>query len=68
MRELTSSRNSKQWGSDEYPAIWQYYSRRGDVSDARPSSGKYDTFIKAWQKLPVCVTKLIGPAIVRGIP
>ena len=58
----------KQWGSEEHPAIWQYYSRIGDVSDARPNSGKFDAMIAAWQKLPVWVTKLIGPTIVRGIP
>lgn len=58
----------KQWGSEEFPAIWQYYSRRGNVTDARPNSGKYDKVIAAWQKLPVWVTKLIGPTIVRGIP
>ncbi len=58
----------KQWGSEEFPAIWQYYSRRGDVSDARPNSGKYDRMIATWQKLPVWLTKLVGPTIVRGIP
>lgn len=58
----------KQWGSEEFPAVWQYNSRKGSVSDARPNSGKYDRMIATWQKLPVWVTKLIGPTIVRGIP
>lgn len=58
----------KQWGAEESPAVWQYYSRKGTITDARPNSGKYDTMIAAWQKLPVWLTKLIGPAIVRGIP
>lgn len=58
----------KQWGSQEYPAVWQYFSRKGDVGDARPNSGKYDKMIATWQKLPVWLTKLIGPTIVRGIP
>jgi len=61
-------RFKKQWGSREHPAVWQYYSRHGDVSDARRNSGKFDRVIAAWQKLPVWVTKLIGPTIVRGIP
>ena len=61
-------RFKKQWGTEEFPAIWQYYSRHGDVTDARPNSGKFDTMIAAWKKLPVCVTRLIGPTIVRGIP
>ena len=58
----------KQWGTQEFPAIWQYYSRHGNVTDARPHSGKYDTMINVWQKLPVWLTRLIGPTIVRGIP
>ena len=58
----------KQWGSQEHPAIWQYYSRSGSVTDARPDSGRYDRMIRTWQKLPVWLTKLIGPSIVRGIP
>ncbi len=58
----------KQWGSEEFPAVWQYYSRKGNVTDARPNSGKYDRMIATWQKLPVWLTKIIGPKIVRGIP
>lgn len=58
----------KQWGSHEFPAVWQYYSRKGDISDARPNGGRYDQMIAMWKKLPVWLTKLIGPAIVRGIP
>jgi len=58
----------QQWGAEEYPAVWQYCLRRGTVGDVRPSSGKYDRMIAIWQKLPVWVTRLIGPEIVRGIP
>ena len=58
----------QQWGSEEYPAVWQYYSRKGDISDARPNSGKFDKVIAVWQKLPVWLTKIVGPEIVRGIP
>ena len=55
-------------GAEEYPAVWQYH-RRGDDTDAvRLSSGKYDTLIRVWQKLPVWVTKVVGPEIVRGVP
>ena len=61
-------RFKKQWGSKECPATWQYYSRQGDISDARPNSGRFDLMIAAWQKLPVWLTKLVGPTIVRGIP
>jgi serine/alanine adding enzyme len=57
-----------QWGATESPAVWQHYVREGSASDMRPNSVKYDLMINAWQKLPVWLTKLIGPSIVRGIP
>ena len=57
-----------QWGATESPAVWQHYVREGDARDMRPNNGKFDLMIRAWQKLPVWVTKLIGPSIVRGIP
>ncbi|MBI1314226.1 FemAB family PEP-CTERM system-associated protein [bacterium] len=57
-----------QWGATEFPAVWQHYVREGSASDMRPNSGKYDLMINTWQKLPVWLTKLIGPSIVRGIP
>jgi FemAB-related protein (PEP-CTERM system-associated) len=58
----------QQWGAEAYPAVWQYCLRKGDIGDVRPSSGKFDKVIAVWQKLPVWLTKLIGPEIVRGIP
>jgi FemAB-related protein (PEP-CTERM system-associated) len=58
----------KQWGAVPSPAIWQYASRNGTVSDARPDNPKYRLAIKLWKKLPVRVTAVLGPKIVRGIP
>ena len=58
----------QQWGAEEYPAVWQYCLRRGNVGDVRPNNGKFDKVIAVWQRLPVWLTKLIGPGIVRGIP
>jgi serine/alanine adding enzyme len=61
-------RFKKQWGAQPEPAVWQYYVRRGNVDDMRRESGKYDRFVRIWQRLPVPLTRWIGPAIVRGIP
>lgn len=58
----------KQWGAEPHPAVWQYYVREGSAKDMRPDNGKFGLMIRAWQKLPVWVTRLIGPTIVRGIP
>jgi FemAB-related protein (PEP-CTERM system-associated) len=58
----------QQWGAVEYPAIWQYAFRGGLAADLRPDNPKYERFVRLWQNLPVGVTRLIGPPIVRGIP
>jgi FemAB-related protein (PEP-CTERM system-associated) len=58
----------KKWGAEPEPAVWQYYRRHGEVSDIRPDGGKYDRLIAIWKRIPVPVTKIIGPSIVRGIP
>lgn len=67
-REAGTWKFKKQWGAVEHPAVWQYHLRQGEASDMRPGSGKYDRVIQIWQKLPVWLTRLIGPTIVRGIP
>ncbi len=61
-------RFKKQWGARPTPAEWQFYLRRGAAGDLRPDNPKYQRMIRVWQRLPVCVTRWLGPAIVRGIP
>jgi FemAB-related protein (PEP-CTERM system-associated) len=57
-----------QWGAKPHPAVWQYYIRKGSADDMRPDSDRNQKLIKIWQKLPVWLTRVIGPPIVRGIP
>lgn len=58
----------KQWGAVPRPSVWQYHVRKGSISDVRPDNPKYRRRIETWKKLPLWLTKWIGPAIVRGIP
>jgi FemAB-related protein (PEP-CTERM system-associated) len=61
-------RFKKQWGAEPTPAVWQYYVREGSIADVRPENPRYERMIRIWQRLPVTLTRLIGPTIVRGIP
>ena len=61
-------RFKKQWGAEPHPSAWQYYVRSGTIGDLRPDNPKYRLVIAAWQRLPVWLTRRLGPAIVRGIP
>ena len=67
-KDSNTFRFKKQWGALPQPAVWQYYLRSGSAADLRKESGKYDRFISLWRRLPLPVTRLLGPAIVRGIP
>jgi FemAB-related protein (PEP-CTERM system-associated) len=58
----------KQWGAAPLQASWQYYVRSGHETDMRPDNPRYRRMIRLWRSLPVAVTRLIGPQIVRGIP
>jgi serine/alanine adding enzyme len=58
----------KQWGAAPHPATWQYHVLNGEVSAMRPDNPRFQRAIRAWQRLPVCLTRRIGPLIVRGIP
>jgi FemAB-related protein (PEP-CTERM system-associated) len=58
----------KQWGAEPHSAVWQYYVRRGGVGEMRPENSRYERYIRIWRRLPLAVTRLLGPVIVRGIP
>ncbi len=61
-------RFKKQWGAVPHPAVWQYAVNDGEARELRPDNPRYQRAIRVWQRLPVGLTKLLGPAIVRGIP
>ncbi len=58
----------KQWGALPHPTVWQYHVRRGDIGAVRPDNPKYQRRIEVWKRLPLWLTRLVGPSIVRGIP
>jgi FemAB-related protein (PEP-CTERM system-associated) len=57
-----------QWGATPLPATWQFHLRTGTLGTMRPDNPKYQRAIRIWQKLPLGVTRALGPWIVRGIP
>jgi FemAB-related protein (PEP-CTERM system-associated) len=67
-RDGATHRFKKQWGGQAVDANWQYYVRSGCPQDARRDNPRFSLFIRLWQRLPVFLTRLIGPPIVRGIP
>jgi FemAB-related protein (PEP-CTERM system-associated) len=58
----------KQWGAQPLEASWQYYVRHGAPQDSRRDSPRFRLLVRFWQCLPVFVTRILGPMVVRGIP
>jgi len=62
-------RFKKQWGSKPKQLYWHYWLAEGqDVPKMNPDNPKYKLVISIWQKLPVWLTKVIGPPIVKNLP
>lgn len=59
----------KKWNAEAMQLYWHYILRtRGTIPSLNPQNPKYQFAIKAWQRLPVSVTKVLGPLIARNIP
>lgn len=59
----------KKWNAYPTQLYWQYLLRtRRDIPQLNVDNPKYRYAIKAWQKLPVPITRFIGPMIARSIP
>jgi FemAB-related protein (PEP-CTERM system-associated) len=61
-------RFKRQWGARPLPTCWESYVRRGDVTALRPDDRRHAARIAAWKRLPVWLTRIVGPRVVRGIP
>jgi len=58
-----------QWGATEIPLHWEYVLlTRKTAPDQGPHNPKFAAAIAAWQRLPLWLTKAIGPMLVRHIP
>jgi uncharacterized protein (DUF927 family) len=48
---------------------WQYLLGEGrEMPELNTKNPKFELAIKAWKRLPVSVTKILGPRIVKNIP
>ena len=58
-----------QWGASERPLHWEYVLlTRDSPPDQGPQNPRFARVIETWKRLPLWLTKLVGPHIVRNIP
>jgi serine/alanine adding enzyme len=62
-------RFKEQWGARPVQLYWHYWlSNGGPLPDLSPSNEKFRWAIFLWQRLPLGVSRRLGPSIVRFIP
>jgi FemAB-related protein (PEP-CTERM system-associated) len=60
----------QQWGAQPVPLYWDTWLAcgHGKLPERSPENPRYKCAIRVWQKLPLALTKLIGPRVVRCLP
>ena len=58
----------EQWGATEQPLYWQVFTTQQHISDCLTvHKSKFELAMFVWKRLPVSVSKLIGPVIRKNI-
>lgn len=59
----------QQWNTCVVPLHWNYWTASGEEAlELNPENPRYRTAIWAWQRLPIGITRWIGPPIARCLP
>lgn len=57
-----------QWGALPTPLYWQYWlPTPGPLPEHNPQNPRYQLAIRAWRRLPLPVTQVLGPVLARGL-
>ncbi len=58
----------KNWGFEPRPLCYEYYLVKAkSIPDISPLNPKYQLFINTWKRLPLGLTRIIGPLIARSL-
>lgn len=59
----------KKWNASPKPLYWEYImNREGKLPELNVQNSKYQFAINVWKKLPLPVTRTLGPILARNIP
>ncbi|MCK5396125.1 MAG: FemAB family PEP-CTERM system-associated protein [Gammaproteobacteria bacterium] len=62
-------RFKQQWGAKPKQLYWHYWlPENAELPRLNPDNPKYAMAISIWKRLPIFITKWIGPLIVRNLP
>lgn len=57
-----------QWGGRDEELPWATWSPGGRSATPQPEGGVYGLAVEAWKRLPLRVTRILGPPLARRIP
>jgi FemAB-related protein (PEP-CTERM system-associated) len=58
-----------QWGAAPVPLYWHYWVRNGGpLPNLTPKNPRMQMAIRLWRRLPVAVTRFLGPPLVKNLP
>jgi FemAB-related protein (PEP-CTERM system-associated) len=67
-RGTGSYRFKTHWGFEPEPLYYEYYLVNGDaMPDLNPTNPKYQLFIKLWKRMPLWLSRVLGPHIVKNL-
>jgi FemAB-related protein (PEP-CTERM system-associated) len=59
----------RHWGFEPAPLAYQYLLRAGSsIPNISPSNPKLQLFIRGWKRLPIAVSRRLGPPLTRWLP
>ena len=62
-------RFKKQWGAIPRQLYWHYWTADGaDITGPSTDSTTFRLASAAWRRMPVALTRRLGPTLVRGLP
>ena len=68
-RDAGTYKFKKQWGAKPHTHYWYYlFPEGGAIPELNPDNPKYKLMINVWKRMPVWLTKIIGPPIVANLP
>lgn len=68
-KEAGTYRFKRQWGAQPKQLYWHYWlGEGGELPSLNPSNPKYALVISVWKRLPVTLTKWLGPLIIKNLP
>ena len=68
-KDAGTYRFKRQWGAQPKQLYWHYWLNKANQMPAlNPSNPKYALIIGVWKRLPVMLTRWLGPLVVKNLP